>query len=222
MSINTLTIHGDDFIGAYCITSDNIAITGSILKKKDEELFEKTLKLKPKRLTIGGSDLIGLFSKANKNGILISNNIYNSELKQFKLEYPNLNIGVLDSELNAIGNNILINDKLAIVNPDYKDKDIKIIEEIFGVEAIKLEIAGYKTVGSHNILTNKGLVANNNISEDEFDNLKKFSKSVSQSTANLGSLAIGISVIANSNGILFGSSTSGYEMANIQDGLEIS
>lgn len=221
MGVGQFSIHGDDFIGAYCIVSDSICVTGSKLKKSDHELFEKALLINPIVLTAGGSDLIGLFGKANKNGILLSNATYSSELKRFKEHFKDMNVEILESDLNAIGNNILVNDKIAIINPEYKEKDIKHIKDVFNVEVVPLEIAKYKTVGSHNILTNNGFVVNNNVSEEEFESLKSFSKSISQSTANTGSLSIGISVVANSNGVLFGKSTSGYEMASIQDGLDI-
>ena len=216
-----LKIHGDNFIGAYCITSENISMTGYDLRKKDIDVFLSTLKTTPEHFTLGGSDLIGLFSRINSNGILLSNISYSSEVKKIKDKHRDLNVQVLESDLNAIGNNILLNDKLAIVNPDYKENDIKIISDIFGVEVLKMEIAGYKTVGAHNILTNKGMVVNNNVEDEEFKKLKEISKNISQSTANLGSLSIGLCAIANSNGVIFGKDTSGYEMASIQDGLDI-
>ncbi|MEM0201309.1 MAG: translation initiation factor IF-6 [Candidatus Micrarchaeaceae archaeon] len=221
MGVGQLSIHGDEFIGAYCIVSDSVCITGSKLKKSDSELFEKVLLITPTHLSASGSDLIGLFGRANKNGILLSNSTYNSEFKNFKNHYKDITVEILESDLNAIGNNILVNDKIAIINPDYKEKDVKKIKDVFDVEVIQMEIAGYKTIGSHNILTNKGFVVNNNVSEEEFESLKSISKSISQSTANKGSLSIGISVITNSNGIIFGKNTSGFEMANIQDGLNI-
>ena len=65
------------------------------------------------------------------------------------------------------------------------------------------------------------MVLNNNVSDEETTILKQFSKNISQSTANTGSLSIGICVVANSKGIIFGKNTSGYEMASIQEGLGI-
>ncbi len=219
MGVEKLNVYGDDFVGAYCITSDSFSISGVELRKKDNEIFTSALGTAPKHFTIGGSTLVGIFSKANSNGILLSNVSYASEAKKIKEAYPGINVSVLESDLNALGNNILLNDKIAIINPDYKDNDIKIISEIFNVEVLKMEIAGYKTVGSHNILTNKGLVVNNNVEEKELEDLKKISKNLSQSTANTGSLSIGLCVVANSKGAIFGKTTTGYEMASIQDGL---
>ncbi len=82
-----------------------------------------------------------------------------------------------------------------------------------------MSIGGYETVGANNILTNKGIVINNKVSEDEEALLKDLFKNVSQSTANMGSLSIGLCTIANSNGIVAGGATTGYELANMTDGL---
>ncbi len=221
MGVEQLSIHGDDFIGAYCIASDTFSILGGELRKKDHDIFLSTLGVVPRHFTLGGSNLIGLFGKANSSGLLLSNGSYTSEVKRIKEAHKDVNVQVLDSDLNALGNNILLNDKLAIINPDYKEDEVSIIKDIFDVEVVRMSIAGFKTVGSHNILTNKGLVANNNIDDEELDKLKSFSKNISQSTANTGSLSIGLCVIANSKGIIFGKTTSGYEMASIQNGLGV-
>ena len=77
-----------------------------------------TLKTDIIEVSLGESNLIGLFSKANSNGIILSNLATDEEMRALKAEARELNIGVLGSNINAIGSNILANDKIAIINED--------------------------------------------------------------------------------------------------------
>jgi translation initiation factor 6 len=164
---------------------------------------------------------VGLFSKANSNGIILSNLTLDEEVEALKRHRLGINIGVLESDLNAIGSNILANDRIAIINPDYSQKDAKDIGDVLGVEVVRAQIDGFKTVGANNILTNKGLVINNKAMDEEkaeWDKLTGFDSV--RSTANTGTLSVGLSAIANSSGIIAGDNTTGYELARIVDALE--
>ena len=133
-----------------------------------------------------------------------------------------INISVLESGLNAVGNNILANDKIAIVNPDFDAVAVQSISDALGVETVKDEIGGFKTVGANNILTNRGLVITNNATDAQkakVDRITGFN-SIS-TTANTGALSLGLSVVANSKGIVVGDSTTGFELARIMEGLEL-
>ena len=81
---------------------------------------------------VSGSDLVGLFSRANSNGIILSNIMLDHELESLKKMDLGLNMGIIGSDLNAIGSNILANDKIAIVNADYSAKEVENIEDILG------------------------------------------------------------------------------------------
>ena len=144
---------------------------------------------------------------------------YSSEVKRLKDLLPELEIEILETSLNALRNNILVNDKIAIINPAYSKETSDKIGDMLGVEIISMPIGGFGTVGANNILTNKGMVMNNRVSEEEEEFLKGLFGNISQSTANTGSLSIGLSTIANSSGIVAGSSTTGYELSNIAEGL---
>ena len=115
-----------------------------------------------------------------------------------------------------------MNDRIAIVNPDFKQEDISVIRDIFGVEVIKQAIGGFRTVGANNILTNKGFIINNRAGDDEKAKLDKLLGFESmRTTANTGSLNIGLAALANSGGLVVGEETTGYELARIMDGLDI-
>ena len=82
-------------------------------------------------------------------------------------------------------------------------------------------IGGFRTVGANNILTNSGLVINNratDLEQKEWEGMTGF-KTI-RTTANTGGLAVGLSVVVNSKGVVAGESTTGFELNRIIQGLE--
>ncbi len=214
-----LSILGNDYIGAFALATDSFSLVGRASTKGERSLLSKALGTEVYSASVDGSDLIGIYSRANSHSIIFPSMTYSNELKLLRKELPDLEINVFDTDLNALGNNILANDKLAIVNPNYSAKEVRKISDLLGVEAIKMGIGGFETVGANNLLTNKGIVLNNKVSEDDEAKLKELFASVSQSTANTGALSIGLCALANSKGLVVGRTTTGYELANISDGL---
>ena len=107
------------------------------------------------------SHLIGIFARANSNGIALSNLASDDEVSYLRSLNLDIKIGVVESRLNAIGNNVLANDKIALINSEYSHEDMKSIRDILDVEVVQAESGGFKTIGANNILTNKGCVLNN-------------------------------------------------------------
>ncbi|MEM0149802.1 MAG: translation initiation factor IF-6 [Candidatus Micrarchaeaceae archaeon] len=213
-------LNGSEYIGAFATATDKFAFVGGNIEKKGFKVIEEVLHVKPVPVMISDSNMIGLLARANSNGILLSNLAFNFEIENLK-KAVDINVGVLESNLNAIGNNIIANDKIAIVNPDYSADAMKQISDILGVESVKAEIGGMKTIGANNILTNRGFVINNRSTDAEkekLDGIVGF-KSV-RTTANRGSIAVGLSAIANSSAIMIGSETTGYELGRLLEALE--
>ena len=216
------TVRGSDYIGAFAAATDSHVFVCSAIDHRSRSVLEKMLGATPIEMSVSGTDLIGLFVKANSNGLVISNLVEEHELERLKSHKLGINIAVIDTGLNALGNNMIVNDKIAIVNPDYDPRSVKLIGDALGVEVVKAEIGGFKTVGANNILTNKGLVINNRATDGqkkELDRLTGFN-SVG-TTANTGALSIGLSTVANSKGVVVGDGTTGFELARIMEALEL-
>lgn len=214
-------LYGNDYIGAFSVSSDSFTILGGSPKQSSRSMIEENLKTKTVETLINGSDLVGIYCVVNSSHMLIPEMAYEPEIKNLEGQLDGVSVSILRSDLNALRNNILANDKIALVNPNYSSADLKLIGEMLDVEAIRMSIGGFETVGANNILTNKGITLNNKVSEAEEDSLKKIFHRVSQSTANLGSLSIGLCTVANSSGLLAGTATTGFEIANIADGLSL-
>ncbi|MDE1870765.1 MAG: translation initiation factor IF-6 [Candidatus Micrarchaeota archaeon] len=214
-------IMGSDYIGVFATATDDFLFAGAGLTGNSKEMMAKVLGVRCIDLKVSGSDLIGLFARANSNGIIISNLAIDNEVSGLKNAGLDINVCVLESSLNAVGSNILANDRMAIVNPDYSEKECVEIGDALDVEVIRAQVDGFKTVGANSILTNRGLVMNNKSTAKEksdWDRISGFDSTIT--TANTGALAIGLATIANSNGLVVGDTTTGYELARILDALE--
>ncbi|MCL5117517.1 MAG: translation initiation factor IF-6 [Candidatus Marsarchaeota archaeon] len=220
-----LLISGSEYVGAFGCANDKYAFTG-FLPKKTVGLISSTLDVEAIEISINSSNLIGLFTAANSSAIGVSNLISKYELNVLKEKLrekgSDINVGIINSDLNSIGNNILVNDKIAFVHEEYDSTAISEIEDIFGVEVVKGSIAGFKTIGATNILTNKGFAINNNSSDDEKNKMDGlFGFDSIPTTANNGSLFIGLAAIANSRGIVIGDNTTGFELTRMIESLNL-
>ncbi|MGI0133435.1 MAG: translation initiation factor IF-6 [Candidatus Micrarchaeaceae archaeon] len=214
-------IGGSDFVGVFATSSDRFVFSGRGLTSHSMKLLSDTLKVERHDIVISGSDLIGLFSRINSKGMVLTNLVLEHEIAAIKALNLDMNIGVLDSDLNAIGSNILANDKIAIINPDYSHTAALMIKDILDVEVIKAETGGFKTIGANNILTNKGLVINNRTTDDEKSMLDEVTGFDSmRTTADTGALSVGLAAVANSNGVAAGDSTTGFELNRMVQALE--
>lgn len=214
-------INGSDYIGVFCTATENLVFVANTARDREKELLASTLNVSVVGLRLAGSDLVGIFAKANSNGILVSELAYEDEIAELKQKNLGINVEVLKSGLNALGCNILANDKIAIINPDYSHEDAKVIGDTLGVEVLKAKTGGFTTVGANNILTGNGLVINNRSTDEEKERLDRDVHFDSiRSTANTGGLAVGLCVAANTKGIVAGESTTGFELARIIEALE--
>ncbi|MDE1832929.1 MAG: translation initiation factor IF-6 [Candidatus Micrarchaeota archaeon] len=214
-------IGGSDHVGVFATATDKHVFLGIGLPDNNKELLEEVLGVSGVRISLSSSSLVGLFSRANSRGVVLSSLTFDEELQQIRKLLPEMIVEIVDSDLNAVGSNILTNDRIAIVNPDFDHRAISQIRDILDVEIVKREIGGFKTVGANNILTNRGFVINNRSTDEEKEELDKIiGFSSVRTTANKGSLALGLSAVANSNAVLAGDSTTGYELSRIVEALE--
>jgi translation initiation factor 6 len=153
--------------------------------------------------------------------MLVSNSIREEELAALKLVFKG-NITVMDSKKTAYGNLILVNDKGAVVDPRFKEAEIKKISKALGVEAVPSEIAGLPYVGSLAVATNRGVLAHPLLKDEERKTLEAvFKVPIDVGTVNCGVPYVGTGLIANSHAAVAGSMTTGPEMFIIGNALDV-
>ena len=165
------SFNGNPNVGLFGYCNDKYCLLGQGIPKRACKEVEKILKVPVHKVSIAGTSLIGVFCVGNKNGILIPNIVFEHELK--KLDELGVNYSVIDTKLTALGNNILVNDKSAIVNPAFTDSDVKKIGEALGVKVKKGTIAELDNVGSLAVLREKHCMITRNAKESELKEIEK-------------------------------------------------
>ncbi len=220
MGFAKFAIDGNDFVGAFGRATDGFLLMGNNVSEGKKQAMEEILGVRAFRISIFGSYLVGIYVAANSRGILLPDFTSDSEIEALRRALPSVRVDVLDGDLNALGNNILANDRIAFVNPRFSKNQVAKIREVLGVEVFQTSTGGFDTIGANNIMTNKGIVFNNRIEDDEKDEIERFSGlKGEQSTANFGYVSIGICSIANSSGTIAGQATTGIEAARIASNL---
>lgn len=210
---------GNPFIGMFVRSTDKAVLVPINTPEKLLVKCRSALKAEPFQVAIAGSDLVGLFTAANSNGVLLTGMAYRDEANLLKKELG-VNTAILRGRHTAVGNCVLANDRAALVSPGMSAADVKKIADTLGVEVLKKDIGGFNTVGSIAVVTNKGLLLHTNVEEEELEELCGFFRvKGSIGTANMGMPFIGICMSANSHGYVTGESTSGFEMSRIDEAL---
>jgi translation initiation factor 6 len=221
LTVYLSSIVGSASIGVYSLATENIVLIPRMVPQQKAQEIADWLKVKLAYTSISGSVLAGSLVCANSTGMLVSNGIREEELAALKSVYEG-NITVMDSRKTAYGNLILTSDKGAVVDPRFKEAEVKKISKALGVEAVPTEIAGLPYVGSLAAATNKGLLAHPLLKDDERKTLESvFKVPVDVGTINCGVPYVGTGLIANSHAAVAGSMTTGPEMFIIGNALDV-
>lgn len=173
------------------------------------------------KTNIGGSVLVGSLVCANSNGIVLPRFVWEEEIEALKA-LGDVNIMVMETKRTAYGNLVLANDYGAVVDPRLSKRDIKMISDTLGVEAVPGEIAGLPYVGSLTTATNKGVMAHPLVRPEEEELLRDVLKvHVGVGTVNCGIPYIATGLIGNSRVAAAGSLTTGPELFMIGQALGV-
>ncbi|MEA3559127.1 MAG: translation initiation factor IF-6 [Candidatus Thermoplasmatota archaeon] len=227
MAIKMVNLSGNPFIGVFCRIIGDVLICP--VDTTDEFMVDikEGLGLKVHRTSAGNTNLHGSLVAANSKGLIAPYFYSEKEIERTVIEgdadlESDLRVVISDDPITAWGNNLLLSERYALVNPDLTRDSIKLVENTFDVEVVKGTIAGIKTIGSIAAMNSKGMVVHPRASEKDLEALKElFSVDVNISTANFGSPYLGASIIANDRGALVGSKSSGVELNRIENSLDI-
>lgn len=212
--VQRLTFDGSSNIGAFSRVTDNwmlLAPSDPSTTKDYERLFD----LNAMSTTIGHSTLVGILAVGNHNGLLVPHIVFDEEIEalESKLELP---VYPLKSKLTALGNLILTNDHAALVSPEFTKTDVRKIRDALDVEVEARQLAASPLVGSHGVVTNKGLLAHTSLTDEELEWLASFfAVGVDVGTINCGVPYISIGLLATSQAAGAGHETTGPELMRI-------
>ena len=207
-------------VGVFCRTNEDIIFVRTGLSKKIKNKLIKTLDVELVELTIKDATIIGSLLTINSKNAIITDFIDHKNLK--KIEDYGFEVYIIEDIINAVGNDILLNDNGVLVHPEINDDTIKKIEEIFKIPVSRGTIGSLKTVGMAAVVTNNGLLCHPKTTDEEKILLKKvFKVDVMNGTVNHGVPMIGSGLVANTKGAIVGSLTTGIEMGRIEEALKL-
>ena len=216
--IKKLNFFGNTNIGVFSFATDEYCVIPFGLTKRIIKNIEETLKTSCFELSIAHSHILHTLTIGNKNGFLVPSYVPDNEISLIKKKLD-INIARITTELTALGNNILCNDKAAIINPDFENNQVKIIEDILGVGIVKGKILEPKEpgiVGSHALCTNKGVLVHIDANDEVLEWLSDvLGVEADIGTINRGYPYIASGVIANSYGAIVGDDTTGPEIVRL-------
>jgi len=214
-------IVGSASIGVYSLANDKFVVIPQMVPLKKAERMAEWLKVKLVHTSVSGSVLAGALACANSNGILLHDSVREEELAVIKASFEG-NITVMETKKTAYGNLVLANDYGAVVDPHFKEHEIRQIAETLGVDAVSGEIAGLPYVGSLAVATNKGVLAHPLLKDEEKKLLESmFKVPVDVGTINCGIPYVGTGLLGNSHAAVAGSMTTGPEMFIIGSALDV-
>jgi len=214
--IRKIDIYDTPMIGVFATCTDNIALVPPLTKLDICARIEKALDVRVVEILVNDSVVVGALSRGNSNGFLFS---YGTNARDLQ-KITEVNVEALPDRLNAVGNIVLANDSASLVHPDLSDRAIEAISRTLKVDVYRGTIAGIKNVGMAGVVTNKGLLVHPRVTSSEREILEKiFELPVSIGTTNFGTQMLGSGILANSNGYLAGSETTGPELGRIEEAL---
>jgi len=165
---------GDPNLGLFARASDKLFLVGRQLQDKAVRGAAKVLGLEPVTASIADSELVGMFSAMNSNGIILPKITSDSELEATRklAKVEGMNVLTLGSDFTAIGNLILCNDRGAVLSSLLTKKDARKVEDCLGVECAFQTVAGLYSVGSCGIATNSGCLLHRDATEEELDSIQ--------------------------------------------------
>ncbi len=216
MHIRKGTLKASPFVGVFGAVSDKLSFFPPALSKKERHGLEDLFGTEVIETTISNSSLVGVFVRGNSKGFLVPSTT-TAEEKQLLEEQG---IKSIELPITAIGNLVSLNDSIAFVSEMLSEEHAKKISDFLKIKVIRKNIASTEITGASLLLTNKGFIVNPNLSDEEFDFLKKETRLEGiPTTANYGDPYVSNNVLANSHGVLAGNGTSGPEMMKIDESL---
>ena len=217
--LNLSSYNGNQYVGVFSCANENISLIPVDSSDTLVNDLESALQVKCIKMNIASTNLIGALVAMNSYGAIVASVASDSEVEMLS---RHLAVYKLDDRYNAAGNNILVNDRGALINPDINPALYRDIADTLQVEVVAGTIAGQNIVGSMAAATNKGMLCHPDSTKAEFEVLHSVLKvKPAIGTLNYGSGMVGACIVANSKGGAVGFRSTPIELGRVEDALGI-
>jgi translation initiation factor 6 len=214
--LRKLDFAGNPYLGVFCASNEELTVLSPGIAPGEARRLEEALETVVVRTTLGGSTVVGALMAVNAHGAVVTDFVEDEERKVL----GDLSLLAMPHRLNAAGNNILCNDRGALVHPGYDRGTVKLLADVLDVEVARGTVAGVKTVGSAAVATNRGVLCHPHTTEAEMRRLEEVLKVPAViTTANYGTAQVGACMVANTKGCVVGTRTTAIELGRIEEGL---
>ncbi len=219
MPVSRVSIAGSPYLGVCLRVSDRGAIVPPSAPPTVAREVERMFGVPAIRSTVLDSEIVGALLAWNSFGAVVGEEVDDAERRRLEAAVP---VSVVKARQNALGNNVLANDRGAVVHPSLTDVEVASVAEALRVPARRGTVAGLGTVGMAGAATNRGVVVHPRTTETELQVIAEtLQVPAHRSTANFGVPIVGACVVANSRALLVGSPTTPVEIAHLQEGFQI-
>lgn len=222
MNLSKLKIKGSPHIGVFVFANDIVAIVPPDLDKRSKEEIAEVLDVEIIEAKVAGTELNGVMIAGNSRGVVLPRNVLEEEYVVLKkaLSKHGLDIYVSRSKYTAMGNVILVNNRVGLVSEDIEKSEVAKIKDFLGIEIYAMNIMQLPIPGGLAVVSDKGGLIHPEVSDNEVEDLKgKFGFQVEKTTVNAGIPFVKSGVVCNNKGILVGELTTGPEILRIRRGL---
>ncbi len=212
MGIFKYDVYRNPNVGIYAKCNDKfVFIPNGFATTKAKNLAE-FLKTDYVFTAVANTRLLGPMMVVNNTGLLLPRNCHEEEISHLK-KSTGLNVDILDTKHNALGNLICANDKGAVMSSLIPTEYIKQVEDVLKVNVIRKRVAGYQQTGAMTVANSKGGIIHPSTEEEDIKAISQvLGIELEPATINGGSPYLASGVLVNNNAIVVGGLTNGPEL----------
>lgn len=221
MGIFKYDVYRSPNIGIYSKVNDSfVFIPNGFATTKAKNLAE-FLKTKYIFTSVANTRLLGPLMVVNNNGILLPRTALGEEISFLK-KSTGLNVDILDTKHNALGNLICANDKGGIMSPMIPTEFVKKVEDILGIEIIQRKVAKYHQAGAMAVATSRGGIVHPDTEEKDIKIMSEvLGVQLEAATINGGVPYVASGILANNKSLVVGTLTNGPELVMLTRAFKI-
>ena len=213
-------INGNPNVGLYGFATDNYCLLGKDVPDSLAKQIEEVLKVPVFQLNIAGTSLLGVFLSGNNSTLLVPSIAFETEIKALDKisKKTGLNYRIIETELTALGNNVVCSKEGCMVNPDFPEDVKKNIADALDIPVKSGRIADLPTVGSVAVLNKEGCAIHRDAEQFEEKFVSDLLKvECRTSTVNLGNPFLRSGILVNGNGFIVGDASGGPEVVYLDE-----
>ena len=212
MDIIKYDVYSGPNIGIFTSVNDKFVFIPNGFAKTKAENLAHYLQTEYLMTPVANTRLLGILMVLNNHGILLPKTSSPEEIANLR-KCTDLNVKMLDTKYNALGNLICVNDKGGVISPIIEKEFIKEIEDVLDIEVIQKKVAGYHQVGAVMGANNLGGIIHPEADEEDIKNFSNvLGVNIEPTTINGGIPFVSSGMLANSNAVVVGNLTNGPEI----------